>query len=157
MKSAESLRPRTWVLPPVPYAVAMVGGWWLDRHVARLPLDLGAIGIALAYAMIAAGVGLFGWALATLRRHRTTVNPYKGAHALCTDGPFALSRNPIYLGDWFVLAGVAFWLHSVWPLLLSPMVWLALRFGVIGHEERHLEAKFGDDYRSYMRRVRRWI
>ena len=93
----------------------------------------------------------------TFARHRTTVNPYSGASTLCTRGPFRFSRNPIYLGDWFLLAGVSLLLGTFWPLLFAPLIWIMIRFGVIRHEEVHLEAKFGDAYRDYKARVRRWI
>ncbi|MCB1764154.1 MAG: isoprenylcysteine carboxylmethyltransferase family protein [Gammaproteobacteria bacterium] len=153
----ETQRPRTLVLPPAPYAAAMVGGWWLDRHQAPLPLDWGVLARPLGWLLVAAGVLLFAWALLTLYRHHTTVNPYKGAHALCTDGPFHYSRNPIYLGDWLILAGVSALLHTWWPMLFAPLIWLLLRYGVIRHEEAHLESRFGDAYRHYKRRVRRWL
>ncbi|MHB1083729.1 MAG: methyltransferase family protein [Thiobacillus sp.] len=150
-------RPRTLILPPAPYAAAMLGGWWLDRHQASLPLELGAATHLLGWISVGIGLGLFGWTLWTFARHRTTVNPYGGASTLCMSGPFRLSRNPIYLGDWFILAGVSLLLNTIWPLLFAPLIWIMLRFGVIRYEEAHLEAKFGNAYRDYTTRVRRWI
>jgi protein-S-isoprenylcysteine O-methyltransferase Ste14 len=152
-----SLRPRTLILPPAPYAAAMLGGWWLDRHQIAMPLDLGAAMRPLGWLGIGIGLALFAWTLWTFAHHRTTVNPYGGASALCTNGPFRFSRNPIYLGDWFILAGVSLLLNTFWPLLFAPLIWVMLRFGVIRHEEAHLEARFGDAYRDYTTRVRRWI
>lgn len=152
-----ALRPRTLMLPPAPYAVAVLGGWWLDRHQLSLPLDLGAVTRPLGWLAVGLGLALFVWTLWTFARHRTTVNPYGGASALCTGGPFRFSRNPIYLGDWFILAGVSLLLGTVWPLVFAPLIWITIRFGVIRHEEAHLEAKFGDAYRDYTTRVRRWI
>ncbi len=153
----ETRRPRTLILPPAPYAAALIGGWWLDRHVTDLPLDFGAMARPLGWALILVGLALFVWTLWTLHRHHTTVNPYAGASELCTDGPFRLSRNPIYVGDWFILVGVSLLLNTTWPLVFAPLIWIMLRFGVIRHEEAHLEAKFGDAYRQFKTRVRRWI
>jgi protein-S-isoprenylcysteine O-methyltransferase Ste14 len=153
----DARRPRTLILPPAPYAAAMLGGWWLDRQLLAMPLDLGAARILSGWFAVGLGLALFAWTMWTFVRHRTTVNPYAGASALCTSGPFRLSRNPIYLGDWFILLGVSLLLNTVWPLLFAPLIWAMLRFGVIRHEEAHLEAKFGDDYRAYTTRVRRWI
>ena len=151
-----SRRPRTLILPPLPYAAAIGGGWWLDRHLAALPLAGPGL-VATGYLLAGAGLLLMLWTALTLFRHRTTVNPFAGAAVLCTDGPFRFSRNPIYLGDWLVLAGFALILATLWPLLFAPLIWLTLRYGVIRHEETHLDARFGDSYRAYRQRVRRWL
>lgn len=156
MKDA-TRRPCTLILPPAPYAAALLGGWGLDRHLLPLAWDGGAASRPLGCLWLSAGLLLFVWTLWTFHRHHTTVNPYAGAAALCTDGPFRFSRNPIYLGDWFILAGVSLLLNTLWPLAFAPFIWAMLRYGVIRHEEAHLEAKFGDAYRSYKTRVRRWI
>ena len=150
-------RPRTLMLPPAPYAAAMLGGWWLDRHVQALPLELGTANRPLSLVLLTLGLGLMAWTFLTFLKHRTTVNPYRGANTLCTGGPFGFSRNPIYLGDWLILAGAALWMTSLWPLIFAPLIWLILRYGVIRHEEAHLEARFGAEYREYRQRVRRWI
>ncbi len=152
-----ALRPRTLILPPAPYAAALLGGWWLDRHFHSLPLELGTATQPLSWLLVGIGLVLFGWTLTTFWRHRTTVNPYQAASTLCTGGPFRFSRNPIYVGDWFVFAGVSLLLATAWPLLFAPLIWLMLHYGVIRHEEAHLEARFGDDYRDYKARVRRWL
>ena len=157
MSPSPHLRPRTLILPPAPYAAALVGGWWLDRHVLTLSLDWGALTQPLGWLLSGIGIALLLWTLVTFARHRTTVNPYKAASSLCTRGPFRFSRNPIYLGDWFLLGGISLLLHTVWPLLFAPLIWALLRYGVIRHEEAHLAARFGDDYRAYMKRVRRWL
>ena len=154
---APAHKPATRVLPPAPYAAALLGGWWLDRNVHALPLDWGAAMRPLGGLLVGIGLLLFIWTLATFWHHRTTVNPYKAASSLCTGGPFRFSRNPIYVGDWFILAGVSILLATLWPLLFAPLIWALLRYGVIRHEEIHLEAKFGDAYRAYKARVRRWL
>lgn len=150
-------RPHTLILPPAPYAAAIVGGWWLDRHLMQLSLNLGWATHPLAWLFIAIGLSLMIWALLNFIQHRTTVNPYLAATHLCATGPFRFSRNPIYLGDWFILAGSSLWLMTWWPIAFSPLVWATVRYGVIRYEEEHLEAKFGDDYRNYQARVRRWL
>jgi protein-S-isoprenylcysteine O-methyltransferase Ste14 len=150
-------RPRTLILPPAPYAAALFGGWWLDRYALALPLEGGMAGMLMGGLLAGIGLLLFAWTLVTLWRHRTTVNPYKAASTLCTGGPFRFSRNPIYLGDWFILAGVSLLLQTLWPLLFAPLIWLLLRYGVIRHEEAHLEARFGAAYLGYKDRVRRWL
>jgi len=155
--SRHALRPRTLILPPAPYAAALLGGWWLDRNLHALTWDWGLATRPLGWLLVAIGLGLLAWTLATFWLYRTTVNPYKAASSLCTGGPFRISRNPIYVGDWFILAGVSLLLATWWPLLFAPLIWVMLRYGVIRHEEAHLEAKFGEPYRKYKTRVRRWL
>lgn len=155
--SEDRSRLRTRIFPPLPFFLAIAGGWWLDRHVLRLPLPGGEAGQVPGWALVAAGLVLFAWSLLTMRRHRTTVNPFRASSALCTDGPFRFSRNPIYLGDWLVLLGSALVMSSAWPVLFAPLVWCVIRYGVIRHEEAHLDAGFGDAYRAYRSRVRRWL
>lgn len=150
-------RPRTLILPPAPYAAAIIGGWWLDRNFLRLPLDLGEATRPLAWLAFAIGLFLMFWAILTLLRQRTTFNPYASAKRLCMSGPFRFSRNPIYLGDWFLLAGFSLWLTTWWPLLFSPLVWAMVRYGVIRYEEEHLAARFGEEYTRYQAQVRRWL
>lgn len=151
-----AIRPRTLVPPPLVYAVALVAAWWLEPQLS-LALDLGPAAAPLGWGLVGVGLAGFVWALAAIWSHHTTVNPYKAASNLVTEGPFARSRNPIYFSDWFVYAGVAILLHTAWPLVFAPLVWLVMRFGVIAHEEAHLEARFGDEYRAYKGRVRRWL
>lgn len=157
MNPDQTRRPRTLIPPPAPYIVAVLGGWWLDRHQLALPWDDGALSWYLGWLWLATGLALFMWTLWTFRRHHTTVNPYGSASTLCTDGPFRFSRNPIYLGDGLIVIGVSLLLNTLWPLAFAPLIWIMLRFGVIRYEEVHLEAQFGDAYRVYKKRVRRWI
>jgi protein-S-isoprenylcysteine O-methyltransferase Ste14 len=104
-----------------------------------------------------AGLALVVWAAVTLRRHGTTILPDKAADVLVTDGPFRFRRNPIYIGHVLMLLGAAEITHNIWFAILAvpyiPLVtWLAVL-----PEERHLEARFGDAYRAYKARTRRWI
>lgn len=153
----EAKRPRTLIPPPAPYVAALLGGWWLDRYAMPLAFDDGWASRPLGWVWLAVGLALFGWTLWTFHRHHTTVNPYASATTLCTGGPFRFSRNPIYLGDWFILIGISLLMNTLWPLVFAPLIWITLRFGVIRYEEAHLEAKFGNAYRDYKTRVRRWI
>lgn len=151
-----ALRPRTLVPPPLVYAVALVAAWWLEGRWS-LAFAAGEAGRFAGWTLIGLGLAGFAWALAAIWGHRTTVNPYKAASNLVTRGPFAYSRNPIYGSDWFVYLGVTLLLGTAWPLALAPLVWGVMRFGVIAHEETHLLAKFGQEYRDYQARVRRWL
>ena len=152
------LRPATRLPPPLIYALVLFSAWRLDRIWPwSLPGATSELFGYIAWSLIGLGIVGFTWALGSIWQHRTTVNPYKGASTLVTSGPFAFSRNPIYLFDWLVYAGVTMLLRSVWPLLLAPAVWALMRYAVIAHEENHLRAKFGEVYIAYQARVRRWL
>ena len=91
------------------------------------------------------------------RRSGTTIKPFEPSTALVTRGPFRLSRNPMYLGMVLVLFGCAILLGTVWPLPVIPLfIWLITSRFIV-HEEQMMEQVFGDEYRAYRRRTRRWI
>jgi protein-S-isoprenylcysteine O-methyltransferase Ste14 len=104
-------------------------------------------------------VGLMwgGWSVRIFARRKTTLKPGAVSTSLVTDGPFRLSRNPIYLGMVLVLAGAAVLLGSLSPwAVILPFVWLIGR-NIIPVEEAILSEAFGEPYRQYRQRVRRWI
>jgi protein-S-isoprenylcysteine O-methyltransferase Ste14 len=76
---------------------------------------------------------------------------------LVTDGPFAYSRNPTYLGATFIWFGWAIFYGSVVNLILAVVGWMFFNYLKVPQEERSLEARFGEAYRAYRRRVPRWI
>jgi protein-S-isoprenylcysteine O-methyltransferase Ste14 len=126
---------------------------WLIR-VQPLPLTLSRV---LAAALCVASVVLGIWGRVTMYRAGTNMRPDKPATALVTGGPFRFSRNPLYLSLTALYVGITLLFDALWPLVtLVPML-AVLHWGVILREERYLEAKFGDAYRAYKTRVRRWI
>ena len=92
-----------------------------------------------------------------LSRARTSANPYRPTTAIVTTGPFRMSRNPAYLGMTTVYIGIALVADSPWALATLVPALVVIHFGVIVREERYLERLFGDEYRSYKGRTRRWI
>ena len=91
------------------------------------------------------------------KRAGTTVKPFEDSRALVTNGVFAISRNPMYLGMVVILFGVAIGLGSLVSLAVPlAFAWmLSVRF--ILPEERRLAQLFGEQYNEYHRRVRRWL
>ncbi|HZD01640.1 MAG TPA: isoprenylcysteine carboxylmethyltransferase family protein [Actinomycetes bacterium] len=71
-------------------------------------------------------------------------------------GPYAFSRNPMYLAWTLGYVGIALVVDTAWPLLLLPAVLLWTHVAVVG-EEGSLEGRFGDAYRSYRSSVRRYL
>jgi protein-S-isoprenylcysteine O-methyltransferase Ste14 len=106
--------------------------------------------------LIAAGIVLASLAIRNLRQAATNVEPWKPTLALVTEGIYGLMRNPMYTAMMVFIAGIAIALGSDWTLVLVVPAALILHFGVVKREERYLEAKFGDSYREYTRRVPRY-
>ena len=111
---------------------------------------------AMGVAMIVAAVAIDIWAAIVFRNHRTTIMPHQRSVRLVTRGPFRFSRNPIYVGNLMVIAGLGLVLSNPWLLVLTPVLGFALHQLAIRREERHLEALFADQWRDYKARVRRW-
>lgn len=142
--------------PPLVYLAFIGCAWGLARAV---PLDLPSHEMTayVGWVMIGMGVLLMGFAALEMHRHRTTINPYGIPSSLLQSGPFRFSRNPIYLADTLIYCGIAFLLASLWPWLLLPLLIVCMQRTVIEREEHLLKRLFGDEYRTYLRRVRRWL
>ena len=99
------------VKPPLVWLVALVLGWWLHRF---MPLPARGNGIAwVGLLVVVAGVLLALWALLTLRAAHTPVEPWKAAGAIVERGPYAFTRNPIYLAFALVTLGVGIWINRL--------------------------------------------
>jgi protein-S-isoprenylcysteine O-methyltransferase Ste14 len=87
----------------------------------------------------------------------TNIPPTLPTTALVVDGIYRRTRNPLYLGSTLIYLGLGVAAASLWGIgLVVPLLWV-INTGVIAREERYLERKFGDAYRGYKGRVRRWI
>jgi protein-S-isoprenylcysteine O-methyltransferase Ste14 len=145
-----------------------VGGW-LFRHRTMIPLPLAAavlllrVGeahpstllIAIGVAITAAGETIRLWAVHHIGVISRTRSERLGP--LVDSGPFALVRNPLYLGNIALWAGFAITARLLW---LAPLIVLLLAFeyhAIVRWEERLLEARMGAPYRDYQARVPRWI
>ncbi|HCL15028.1 methyltransferase family protein [Stutzerimonas frequens] len=142
--------------PPIIYLLFLAVAWLLEALLpVALPKNIWTD--YLGWGLIDAGVLLMLWAGLLMLWRKTTVNPYGKPAKLLEEGPFRFSRNPIYLADSLIYLGIALLWASLWPWLLFPAVIVTMQRGVIVHEERLLIQLFGDDYRAYCARVRRWL
>jgi len=148
--------PRARLLPPlVPIALILMGvGLQLWRPIRLIAPPAGRW---IGGALIVLWLALAAWAIGVFRRAGTTPDPTGDVTAFVTDGPFRVSRNPMYLGLLLFQVGAAFLLSNAWVLLLVPLCFLLLDRVVIVGEERYLAAKYGAAYDDYRHRVRRWL
>jgi protein-S-isoprenylcysteine O-methyltransferase Ste14 len=145
-----------WIdLPPVWLAVFAALGW---AQAARVPLgSFGAVGDWVGAALVAAGLALAVAAAVEFRRARTTIVPHLEPSAIVTSGVYRVSRNPIYLGDALILAGLGLRWDSVLALILVPVFVAVITARFIRPEEARLGARFGPAFDAWAARVRRWI
>jgi protein-S-isoprenylcysteine O-methyltransferase Ste14 len=147
-------------LVPPPVIVVVIGAlmWAVDKMLPWGRLEW-AFGNIVAMGLLAIGLLLIAFAAIQFIIAKTTINPLRPSHAsnLVTSGVFAISRNPIYLGDLLLLAAYAVWLANVINIVLLPaFVWLIHRYQIVP-EEQALTQRFGSDYENYCLRVRRWL
>jgi protein-S-isoprenylcysteine O-methyltransferase Ste14 len=144
------------VPPPLIYLLPLALGLLLDRslHIPFLPRRVARI---LGWPLVGGGVALSGWAFRTMRTAETTVRTDKAVSNLIQDGPFRYTRNPLYLSDAMIYAGISALRNSLWAIVLLPLGMFVIQREVMGREERYLERTFGEEYLAYKARVRRWI
>jgi protein-S-isoprenylcysteine O-methyltransferase Ste14 len=147
------------VIPPVLFAAGIGAGyllrWLVPVRLVPVRFESEAVFVGSALALL--GLAFGGWAFLTFLRAKTTPHPNHPVSALVTWGPYRVSRNPMYAGLSGFTAGLALLANTLWILVALPFVWLALRRLVIGREEAYLERRFGEEYRAFTARTRRWI
>ena len=154
-----TLRPNSLPWPPIVYLTAIAVSVLLNVF-SPLPWfgqPLSGILFVLGWLMIAAFVALNMSAIRAMRRAGTTVRPDRGTDHLVVDGPFSFTRNPLYVAGTMLVLAIGLVLGIVWFLLLAPLAAFTVQKLAIEREERHLQARFGEAYREYAGRVRRWI
>ena len=145
------------IRPPFAWALAVIVGLVIDwlEPLPFLPDDLpaGAFG-ALVFAL---ALGLGVWAVATMTSAGSNVPTNQPTTTIVESGPYRFTRNPIYLGMFGSVIGLAIAFDNLWLLMMLVPFALVIRYGVVAREEAYLERRFGDLYRGYRVRVRRWL
>jgi protein-S-isoprenylcysteine O-methyltransferase Ste14 len=139
-------------LPPIAALVSIV----LVAAVAPSSFLPQVVSLALGIPLAMLSLGLWGWGMSSFIGPRESPLPGRPTERLLTSGAFGVSRHPLYAGEIGGLLALALLLDSAIGLAVAL---IAARFArsVAIAEERYLEATFGDGYRAYRERVRRWI
>lgn len=125
---------------------ALLGPWQTILHVP-----------VLGGTLVALGFSVMMWARILFTSRNTTLFVGRPASQLVCDGPFRLSRNPMYVGVVVFLVGLALWVGT-WPFYMAvPVAFLCFNFFHIPREERMLHDVFGERYLVYSQEVRRWL
>ncbi len=141
-------------LPPIwTLAVALLA-IFLSRMLPILTVPTPA---TLSWALISLGFVLIIWSAIYFLLKKTSIEPHHTPQVLIVEGPYKVSRNPIYLGMFLGLLGVAFWTNTLIALLvvcIFPIV-IAKRF--INQEEAALRAQFHEAAEAYLSSTGRWF
>jgi protein-S-isoprenylcysteine O-methyltransferase Ste14 len=145
------------IRPPLAWGLAVLAGLALNWLVP-LPFLPAALPAGWVGAMVfVPALALFAWAIVTITRAGSNVPTNRPTTAIVESGPYRFTRNPIYLGMFLGLIGVAIAFDNFWLLMMLVPFALVIRYGVVVREEAYLERKFGNVYRGYRSRVRRWL
>jgi protein-S-isoprenylcysteine O-methyltransferase Ste14 len=149
--------PHVVIRPPIALALAAALGtaasWLYPLPFVPAPVPAGWVGatvFAIAF-LIAA------WAIVTMRRAGTRFETHRPATRIVGTGPYRFTRNPIYIGMFLALGGLAIGLDNLWLVAALVPFYAVIRYGVVAREEAYLERKFGNGYLDYKARVRRWL
>jgi len=148
--------------PPLLFLAALLLGFASD-HLLPLSFPLPTIGLAhwisgiIAGFLVLIGLAIFAASIRNFAAAATPVQGTKPTRVLVTTGIHGWSRNPIYLGMFLVYVGIGTAVRSPWILILTLPLAITMRYGVVAREEAYLERRFGDAYRDYKARVRRWL
>lgn len=143
-------------LPPVWLVALLLVAYGLDRLIPGLGFDLAATKW-MGNLLVIIGIGVMGLAMLEFLRARTTIMPRQTPTAFLRSGIYRLTRNPIYLGDALVLAGLILRWDVLPALVLVPVFTALITRRFILGEEAGLLALFGDEYREWTSQVRRWL
>jgi protein-S-isoprenylcysteine O-methyltransferase Ste14 len=145
--------------PPLLFLLSYGAGEWL-HYIAPFPLTRlvgGRASYIVGALCLATGIVVALTCVAMFFAAKTTVIPYRRAATLVTQGPYRLSRNPMYVSVTLAYLGVAALRGILWPMLLLAIPLAILNYIVIPQEEFQLRAAFGAAYDEYCARVRRWL
>ena len=148
--------------PILMFPAAILLGFVLE-HLLRLPFPISRIGMvhwisaAIAGSLIVIGTAVFAAAVSGFSRAATPLPTNQPARVLVTTGIYRWTRNPVYLAFFLVYGGIGLVVRSPWILMLALPLAIIMRYGVVAREEAYLERRFGDAYRDYKARVRRWL
>jgi protein-S-isoprenylcysteine O-methyltransferase Ste14 len=145
--------------PPLLFLAALLLGFVSDR---LLPVPLTApagdsVRWTVASCLILIGLALAAAGIRNFARSATPVRTNEPTSALVTTGIHGWIRNPIYLGLFLLYGGIGLAARSPWVLMLTLPLAITIRYGVVAREETYLGRRFGDAYRDYKARVRRWL
>ena len=144
--------------PPLVFVVSIGAGVGLRYLVLPPPLPLGrtaqiAVGALIALAALALGGAAFG----LFKRTGQDPRPWTPAPELLLGGVYRFTRNPMYVSFMMLQIAIGTMLNNLWVVLGAAPLLLIVHYTAVLPEEAHLDEKFGEPYRAYKKRVRRYL
>ena len=144
--------------PPLVFAGFVALGIALQYAIAPIPLPVGRwIALAAGILVLLAGVALIVAAFRLFKRTGQEPAPWTPSPELLLEGPYRFTRNPMYLGLTLVQIGLGLAIDYLWVALLAVPALVVVHFIAVLPEEKYLAEKFGENYRAYLARVRRYF
>ena len=154
--SPDADHPNVVVLPPLLYLAAFLTVLllrWIRPWPILPPHLVPWVGIGLLLAGLAIGIP----GRIALKSAGTSVKPTQPTTAIVTRGSYRFTRNPLYVGLTCFFVGLALAFNTGWGFVVLVPLLVTMHYGVVLREEHYLERKFGDEYRQYRARVRRYL
>ena len=146
------------VHPPIVFLIALSLIYWLSPNALHvdLPQRLQTIFI---FSIFLLAIGLALSAIFVIFKAQTTIHPHKPQESsrLVTWGVYRFSRNPMYLALSLILLAITVYFSNIFGLIITAVFVLYITEFQIKPEEVVLTELFGDEYKEYCSRVRRWV
>ena len=149
--------PNVVIHPPIALAVALIACFALNwlYPLPFVPPAVPRIEVGLILLLLV--LLIVRWAATTFRKARTNILTSRAATTIVATGPFAYSRNPIYVAAFLGIIAFAIGFNNAWFLIALVVIFCVIRYGVVAREEAYLTNKFGAQYLDYKNKVRRWL
>jgi len=144
------------IQPPAIFAISLLLGLILNYFFIKLESNLAFV-FPLGCIVSVFGIFINMWSMNKYRLYKTSPHPKHQAFKLITDGPYKFSRNPLYLGTFLMIFGFGLASDLMFICISSIISLVLINFFVVLPEENYLEDLFGDTFRSYKIKVRRWL
>ena len=150
---------RVRIPPPAVFLALVLTGFvlgWIGLVPPRLPFSR-TVQIVIGALFAAGGIALAVSARNLFVASGQDPRPWRPSPSLVLRGPYRYTRNPMYLGMFLLQIGIGFLDRNLWIVLLAVATLMIIHYTAVLREEVYLEDKFGDEYRAFKRRVRRYL
>lgn len=143
-----------WSNIPIPegHVTLLVVGVALHLWLPLRLLPASWLSQVLGWPLLLIGIILAAWAVAAVKDMEIQ-KPTK----IISSGPYAFSRNPMYVAWTMIYVATALLANTWWLIILLPLLMLFTQYFVVRQEEHQLQRQFGEQYREYRARVRRYV